>query len=174
MSFEKVIKFTLQHEGGYVNDPDDPGGETKFGISKRTYPDVDIAALTESQAMAIYKRDFWDRLGCDSMAPQIAAVVFDTAVNMGRRRAVRMLQAALNQHGDAGLTFDGLIGPNTLRATAEYGNANEHQAFVVAYAILLMRSARYSMLCDSNATLRKFHRGWMRRVDSLFNFVTEV
>ena len=62
MSFDRIIEFTLQEEGGYVNNPADPGGMTKYGISKRSYPNLDIANLTIDQAKAIYERDFWNQL----------------------------------------------------------------------------------------------------------------
>ena len=82
-SWDKAIDFVLSMEGGYVNDPKDPGGETKYGISKRAYPNVDIAGLTESKAKEIYKKDYWDKCGCDGLPVGIDILVFDTAVNMG-------------------------------------------------------------------------------------------
>jgi len=74
-------------EGGYVNDSRDPGGETKYGISKRAYPNVDIANLTKDAAWAIYERDYWLAAGCDRMTPGMALMVFDAAVNCGVGRA---------------------------------------------------------------------------------------
>jgi lysozyme family protein len=81
--FERAFKFAISAEGGYVNDPDDPGGETKFGISKRAYPSVDIAALTAEQAKEIYRRDYWERAGCDALKWPLNILVFDAAVNQG-------------------------------------------------------------------------------------------
>ena len=60
-SFDEIIDIVLEHEGGYVNDPDDPGGETNFGIAKRSHPDVDIANLTKAGAKEIYKAEYWDK-----------------------------------------------------------------------------------------------------------------
>lgn len=77
------LKFVLDREGGYVNDPDDPGGETNFGISKRSYPDMDIKGLTAEKAGEIYRRDFWDACNCSMLADGLDVAVFDTAVNMG-------------------------------------------------------------------------------------------
>lgn len=91
-SFEKAIDFVLSIEGGYVNDPSDPGGETKYGISKRAYPNVDIANLTESAAKEIYKRDYWDAMECDNLVYSVDIVAFDTAVNMGRTVAKELLK----------------------------------------------------------------------------------
>jgi hypothetical protein len=61
--FERAVAFVLRHEGGYVNDPRDPGGETKYGISKRAYPRLDIKGLTEADAKEIYRRDYWEKAG---------------------------------------------------------------------------------------------------------------
>lgn len=82
-SFFKAFQFVIAREGGYVNDPSDPGGETKFGISKRAYPDLDIANLTEEDARGIYLRDYWTRAGCDEAQPLFDIVLFDAAVNQG-------------------------------------------------------------------------------------------
>jgi len=91
-SFDIAIEFVLKREGGYINDPRDPGGETKFGISKRSYPQLDIKNLTKEQAIAIYRKDYWQRCGCDSMSYPMDVIVFDTAVNMGVQRALTLYQ----------------------------------------------------------------------------------
>ena len=114
MDFNTAINRILAHEGGYVNPKpsDDPGGETNWGISKRSYPDVDIKNLTRDQAIAIYKRDFWDRVHADEMPPAIAYQALDFAVNSGIETAVRKLQFA------AGVADDGHWGPVTRAAVA--------------------------------------------------------
>jgi hypothetical protein len=84
--FPYSMKFVFKWEGGYVNDPDDPGGETKYGISKRAYPDIDIKNLTKAQAKSIYHQDYWIPAGCDKLPWPLCLVVFDTAVNMGLKR----------------------------------------------------------------------------------------
>ena len=86
-------------EGGYVNDRTDPGGETKYGISKRAHPDVDIAALTKVTAWAIYERDYWLAAGCDRMTPGMALLVFDSAVNCGVSRAREWYLASKDING---------------------------------------------------------------------------
>jgi len=91
--FDKAIKFVLKWEGGYSNDLNDPGGETKYGISKRSYPELDISKLTLKQAKEIYYQNYWLKCGCDSLPYPFNIVVFDTAVNMGRRRAMNFLDA---------------------------------------------------------------------------------
>lgn len=85
--FLPAFQIVVGIEGGYVNDPQDPGGETKFGISKRAYPALDIAALTLEQAQQIYLRDYWDACGCDTMPWERALCVFDMAVNQGQGAA---------------------------------------------------------------------------------------
>jgi lysozyme family protein len=136
--FEQALTHTLQFEGGYVDDPADPGGETKYGISKRANPDVDIAHLTLVAAREIYRARYWQRPGFDQVAqvsPDIAARLFDLGVNCGPVAAGKMLQRAINivctgtvpQHRRAPwrqaiarlldgevLRVDGAIGPITL------------------------------------------------------------
>ena len=86
-NFNEALKFILRWEGGYTNDKNDPGGETKFGISKRSYPELDISKLTLEQAKKIYYENYWLKSGCQNMEYPLNLVVFDTAVNMGRSRA---------------------------------------------------------------------------------------
>lgn len=81
----------IGEEGGYSADAQDPGGETKYGISKRAYPALDIRNLTLEQAKAIYKRDYWDRMGCDARKWGPALVLFDCAVNQGVAKATQLL-----------------------------------------------------------------------------------
>lgn len=81
--FARCIEFVLAEEGGTVNDPHDPGGLTKYGISQRSYPDVDILRLTLDDATAIYRRDYWDKIRGDELPAGIDLLVFDSAVNQG-------------------------------------------------------------------------------------------
>lgn len=109
-TFDRAFDLLIGHEGGYSNHVADPGGETKFGISKRSYPSLDIRNLTASDAKAIYYRDFWTRAFCNEMQPMLAVIVFDSAVNNGIGSAARFLQRALD------VADDGKIGPVTLAA----------------------------------------------------------
>ena len=109
--FNTAFDRLIGHEGAYVNDPLDPGGETNWGISKRSYPNVDIKALTRDGAKAIYLRDFWDVLG-ENVHPSIKFQVFDFAVNSGIGTAIRKLQAAV------GVADDGHWGPASAAALA--------------------------------------------------------
>ena len=90
-TFEDALKFVLKWEGGYSNDPNDPGGETKFGISKRSYPNLDIKNLTLEQAKEIYLQNYWLKADCDKLTSPLDIIVFDTAVNMGVSRAKEFL-----------------------------------------------------------------------------------
>ena len=90
-NFDRSIAFVLKHEGGYINNSRDIGGETKYGISKRAYPTVDIKNLTEEQAKEIYLTDYWIKAECDKLEWPLCVIHFDTAVNMGVARAQSFL-----------------------------------------------------------------------------------
>ena len=89
--FERAIAFVIKHEGGYVNNPNYTGGETNYGISKRAYPAQDIKNLTEADAKAIYKKDYWEKCDCDALPWPMNLAVLDAAVNCGPRRAMNWL-----------------------------------------------------------------------------------
>ncbi len=108
MDFTTAFELVLGHEGNYVNDPQDPGGETKFGISKRSYPNLDIKNLTLDQAREIYLADFWNFMRIGDLPDALRYFAFDVAVNCGAPWAARSLQRA------AGALPDGKIGPRTL------------------------------------------------------------
>lgn len=110
--FDHAFETLIGHEGGYVNDARDPGGETKFGISKRSYPHLEIAALTLDQAKAIYRRDYWDRMHADALPARVVMQVFDGAVNSGIETSLRWLQKAV------GVAQDGVVGNVTLAAVS--------------------------------------------------------
>lgn len=112
MNFDVAFDRLIGSEGGYSNDPRDPGGETKFGISKRSYPSLTIAKISRDEAKAIYWRDFWTRIHADELADGVVFQTFDFAVNSGIETAVRKLQAAL------GVADDGHWGPITRAAAA--------------------------------------------------------
>ena len=145
MSFEQAVALVLKHEGGYSNDSRDPGGETRFGISKRSYPDVDILRLTEDEAKAIYRRDYWDTLRPDELPQELAICVFDCAVNMGRDKAFRLLQRA------CGVAQDGVMGGNTIAA------ANRLVDPVVRF------SAERVIAYTGIRGFDTFGKGWLRR-----------
>lgn len=153
--FERAIVKTLAHEGGskFTDDPTDNGGATKYGISQRAYPQLDIRNLTEHQAREIYKRDYWDRVRGDEIASQaIAESVFDTCVNMGVRTGSRLAQVALGIE-----PADGIIGSKSL----EKINATDPSAFLAAFTIA--KIARYAHICNRDRTQQRFLLGWINR-----------
>ena len=147
-TFDGAFKRLIGHEGGYVNHPRDPGGETKFGITKRSYPHLNIKSLTLAQAQAIYKRDFWDALKLDRLPEAIRFHMFDAAVNSGKGNAARWLQAAV------GTAQDGRIGPITLAAAGKMNPA----ALVARYS-----GVRLKFMTDLS-TWNSFGKGWARRM----------
>jgi lysozyme family protein len=150
VSFDTTFASIIGHEGGLVDDPRDPGGLTKFGISKRSYPSEDIANLTLEQAKAIYLRDFWSPLKGDQLPPALALCLFDMAVNSGVAQAIRTLQRAID------VTVDGIMGPGTL------GKALSLPAeILVAYY-----QAERVLFMSKLAEFPSFGRGWTRRVIS--------
>lgn len=153
--FSRVIEKILKHEGGYAFDPGDPGGETKFGISKRSYPQLDILHLTREEAIAIYRRDWWERHGYEMVADEDLAVkVFDFAVNMGAIRAHKILQESVNRTAPAELSVDGLLGPLSMEAVNNHPNPPlllaEFKLGAIAFYAGLKNAPRYLV-------------GWVRR-----------
>ena len=151
-TFDEIIEKVLEHEGGYVNDPKDLGGETKYGITKRFYPDIDIKNLTIEQAKEIYKSDYWDRNKVESLPQNLWHIYFDMCVNMGKRTAVKVLQrAAVNKGRD--IEVDGGLGPMTIGALKGV-ELDRVRAFRVKY---------YVDLITARPEQEKFYLGWFRR-----------
>ena len=117
VDFEKSVEFTLKMEGGssVENDPNDPGGKTKYGISQKAFPNLNIDTLTLEEAKEIYRKNYWQACRCDELPFEFAVCVFDTAVNQGVNKAKRLLQIAL------GVTVDGVIGDKTIAAAFKAG-----------------------------------------------------
>ena len=151
-SFDEIIDITLEHEGGYVHDPNDLGGETNFGIAGRFYPDVDIKNLTKDGAKDIYRKDYWDKNKIDDVSDDLKHIYFDMCVNQGRGRAVKILQQAANAKG-AGLKVDGGMGPMTI-AAVDGVEPERVRAYRVKY---------YADLVTRKPDLEKFYFGWFRR-----------
>lgn len=149
-----AIKFVLEAEGGYTVDPNDPGGETNFGISKKAYPNVDIKNLTVEQAKDIYLKDYWKPCRCDELPREIAISLFDSAVNQGVKTAIMIMQRALK------VKDDGVIGPITIGAAM---NATPRTQRLV----LAERLAAYAKLMSDRPNLLVFARNWSFRVLSL-------
>lgn len=152
--FNKAIKFVLANEGGISEERDDAGGMTKFGISQRSYPDWDIENLTEEDAIVIYRRDFWQPY--QEFDDRLATKVFDLAVNMGHKRAVQILQRALQCLG-AKVVDDGILGPATKQAV-KLANVD-----LLLTAIKSEAAGVYRNLAATNTSQEKFLKGWLKR-----------
>lgn len=158
--FGPAIASVLGHEGGYVNDPVDAGGETNWGISKRSYPKVDIKNLTRDGAIAIYRRDWWDKYGYERIADQaVATKVFNLAVNMGAKPAHELLQQALRAV-DLPTTVDGTLGPQTLLAVS----LADPRALLAA--LRSEAAGFYRVLVARKPTQARFKDGWLNRAYS--------
>ena len=161
-TFERAFKRTIGHEGGWVNNPNDPGGETKYGVTKRDHPDLDIANLTLEQAKGIYFAEYWLPLGAKDLADEdVACKVFDIAINCGTRKAIEILQRAINflTPREDEVAEDGSVGPVTIAA------ANALDPDLLLLALRGEQYQHYRSLIRSDKTTRyeTFARGWLRR-----------
>ena len=145
--FHRCIDRILAEEGGLSDHPADPGGLTKYGISQRSYPTLDIAALTLADAQALYRRDYWQPLHGDSLPPGLDLLLLDCAINQGVITAIQLLQQALR------IQDDGLIGPKTLSAAA-----------VAMPGLLDAFTAERALRYEFNRNEAVFGRGWYRRL----------
>lgn len=156
-NFDASLAAVLQHEGGFVNDPLDPGGATNRGITQGTYdlwradhqlPLRSVKLITPAEVMAIYKKRYWDAVQGDALPSGLDYCLFDFAVNSGPKRAVTYLQRIL------GVADDGKIGPVTLDA-AEHVPATDLIEGVCNLRLAFMKK---------QPTFHRFGKGWSRRV----------
>ena len=152
MVFQETVERVIEREGGYVNHPNDPGAETNMGISIRAHPKEDIKNLTKERAIEIYHRYYWIPSKVEELPTKIKETYFDMVVNMGQRRAVKVLQEACNSK-KCGLVVDGLIGPKTIRASKKIDKSR-----LQVYRILY-----YTNLIQKRESLKVFIVGWIRR-----------
>lgn len=148
----------IQIEGSrYTNDPNDRGGPTKYGISQRSYPNLDIKNLTLERALAIYKRDFWDAYSLSAIENQnLAEIVFYLIVHSGENAAIKIVQRALNACGYP-IKVDGDIGPRTRAAI------NHAHVGWLTDSIRVAVCKWYLSIVDRDATQKKYFVGWIRR-----------
>lgn len=169
-NFDIALAHTLRMEGGYVDDPDDPGGATNYGVTLRTLKEMDlidefdydgdgvltskdIYNMTVTRAAVFYEEYFWNTM-YDELPAELAVKLFDFGVNMGTKQAVTLLQRILQCK-----PFDGIYGPKTHRYALTYrGDATQE---LVQSAIKF-----YYNLADKKPALRKFLFGWLRRAYS--------
>ena len=158
-NWDEALRHILKYEGGYVNHPDDPGGMTNLGVTKRVWEEwtgkpateADMRALTPEMVGPLYKTRYWDAVRGDELPSGVDLCVFDAAVNAGVGRASKFLQQAV------GVTADGQIGPKTVEATT----AKPADEVVAKFCDL--REAHYKSL----PTFATFGKGWMRRLASV-------
>lgn len=158
--FNAAIVKTLLKEGGskYTETVGDNGGATKYGISQRSYPNLDIKNLTERHARDIYKRDYWDRVNGDAIQDQVVAEkLFDCAVNMGVKTTIKLAQHALNENMIEQLAEDGIAGAKTIA----HLNKCKNTIFFASFVLICI--ARYAAICNKDRTQSKFLLGWINR-----------
>lgn len=144
---------------GYVNDPADAGGETKFGVAKNANPTLNIKTLTWEDAKAVYFKKYWLAAACDKLPPKVAIIAFDGAINHGVGRATKFLQQA------AGVLVDGNIGPVSLAKIASMDQD------VLCNKIADLRVKFYKDIVAAKPSQAKFLNGWLRRIDEVRAFV---
>ena len=156
-NYQACLDMILHHEGGYVNHPKDPGGETNLGVTKRVYGEwggtKDMKDLEVEDVAPIYRKNYWDRIKADDLPSGLDLCVFDFGVNAGTGRAAKYLQSMI------GTVADGGIGPNTLKKLDEYLEENSVEDTIKNY-----QSERQSYY-ESLSTFETFGRGWTRRVE---------
>lgn len=152
--FEDYLHIILNHEGGYVNHPNDPGGETKYGICKRAYPNLDIKNLTIDQASEIYHKDYWSPMNLDLIPNNelLKLHLFDMGVNSGIRNAIKLLQAILDTNAD------GVIGQETVKAIKTYPDK-------ILDDYKIARKNYYDKIIEKNPKLETFRKGWYNRIE---------
>jgi lysozyme family protein len=148
MNFDIAFERLIGHEGSWVNDHRDPGGETKYGISRRSYPGEMIRTMTLERAKEIYLRDYWGPAGCDAVPDAIKYDLFDMAVHSGVITAIKTLQRTV------GVDDDGKLGPITLQAVASMPALR----FVARF-----NGARLQFM-SALPTWPSFGRGWANRI----------
>lgn len=185
--FRQALARTLEHEGGYVRDPVDRGGETYRGIARRYNPGwsgwvrIDKAKKTrgfpaslqadttlQADVASFYKQHYWDKFQGDAMPnADIANELFDTAVNMGVSRAVEFLQRALNTLNRdstlyADMVVDGVFGPKTLAALRAYLKKDKPDYLLKILNVL--QGMHYIDTMARSPIQEKYARGWFERV----------
>lgn len=168
---KKIVDEIIEREGGYVNSPDDSGGETNFGITvslaRRYGYTGEMRSLPRSTAVEIYRAEFWDKLKCDfifDISPQVCAEVIDTGVNMGAHFAIVSLQRSLNVLNRAtklylDLKVDGKIGPITLSSLEAY--CLRRSPLILVRALDCLQGARYIELAERKEKDEEHVYGWL-------------
>ena len=163
IEFEKAMMFVTKWEGIYSFDKDDPGGETKYGISKRAFPSVNIKALTYDQAKELMFVNYWLKGKCNNVQPKLKTAYFDSCVNIGITNSGKILQRTINSFKKAKLEVDGLFGEKSLKALGDCNNQE------IPYRFILFRIQFYQTIIKVRPKSIKYIKGWLRRSFDLIN-----
>ena len=165
-NFDKSLKMILHHEGGYVNHPRDPGGETNLGVTKRVYEEwggtKDMRDLTQEDVAPIYEKNYWGRAKCDHLPSGLDLAVFDWAVNSGVGRAAKKLQTMIGTEADGG------SGPNTLKTLDEYIEHHGIEETLRNYKAIRQK------FYESLSTFDTFGKGWTKRNEMTLQVCLEM
>lgn len=165
MTLDQIIDATIKAEGGYVNDPADSGGATRYGITERVARangyTGSMRDLPLQTARDIYKREYAEKPGFTVFPSEIAAELFDTGVNMGTSAATKFLQRAVNALYGSGLVVDGKMGPATRKAVTGYLASRSNASDILVKALNGLQCTRYIEIVEANPTQRKFINGWI-------------
>ena len=168
MSFDAALKFTLSEEGGFVDNPHDPGGATNHGVTQAVYDDYrdtkslphqSVQLITDAETRELYENNYWEPSRAQTMHSPLDVVIFDLGVNSGIQRAIKTLQAAL------GCEADGKWGPNTASALAVA------DVFETCKTVNDLRREFYHNIVERNPTQSVFLKGWLARVDRLEAYI---
>jgi len=155
--FEIAVEFVLNHEGKYVNDVDDDGGETKYGISKRSYPKLDIKNLSIQKAKEIYRKDFWEVQNYKKIKnDDLAIKIFDLSVNVGPKRANKLIQRALRAV-NIKVQEDGVLDDIIICLI------NESDPTDLLAALKSEAAGYYRTIVNTKPKRAKFLNGWLNR-----------
>ena len=172
--FNLAMRFVLPAEGGYVNDPDDPGGATNYGITQEVYssyrkrlfePEKNVKGISLTEALEIYRRQYWRPAHCADLPARLAVVQMDTAVNMGVGTARDMLRRAML------MCSSELV---TLMCTSGTAQLATREDSLVVSKYLTLRRRRYHLISDQHPKEKKFLRGWLNRVDNLEQYLRKI
>lgn len=165
MTLDQIIDATIKAEGGYVNDPIDRGGATKYGITQTVAHangyTGDMRDLPLQTARDIYKREYAVKPGFIDFPSEIAAELFDTGVNMGTAKATQFLQRAINALSGAGIKVDGKMGPATRNAVNVYLKSRSNATDILLKALNGLQCVRYIEIVEANPSQRRFINGWI-------------
>jgi len=188
-AFEIAHRFTARMEGGFVNNPSDPGGATNYGVSLRWLrslgPEVgdfdddddvdidDIRRLTPELARLLFHARFWDAYHCDDYPREVGIALYDCMVNSGPARSIRIMQEAANFYPGYApvLAEDGIAGPKTRARVHEVCRASHDGALVLAKVMIEARRRFYARIIAANPRLGAFKRGWNSRCDQLIDYL---